>query len=65
MSLQVCEGDVIRGQAIPMILVWPRYFTCPNTNNDLFGLNFQVSLNITFSNGYFAAETFDLILKRH
>ena len=64
MSIQVCEGDVLHGVDIPLQLLLPRYFTCPNIDNEIFTLDFQVSVNIAFSNGFLLTETLDLNLIR-
>ena len=41
-SLQVGEGDVMRNVDIPLRLVMPRYFTCPNTKNAIYDIDFQI-----------------------
>ena len=65
MSLQIVEGDVMRGEDIPFIFVIPRYFTCPSiTNSDLFSVSFIISVNVTFINGFTASESLDIDLKR-
>ena len=42
MSLQVGEGEVMTGTSLPLSILMPRYFTCPNTNNNIFSLDFQL-----------------------
>ena len=65
MSLQVAEGDVIRGQSVPFQFLLPRYFCCPNTSNSVFSLSFQMSVSVTLGNGYVASETMDIVIKRY
>ena len=42
MSLQAGEGEVMTGTGLPLSILMPRYFTCPNTNNKIFSLDFQL-----------------------
>ena len=42
MSLQVGEGEVMTGTRLPLSILMPRYFTCPNTSNNIFSLDFQL-----------------------
>ena len=64
MSLQIAEGDVMRGVSIPIHLVFPRFFVCPTTDNSLFSLGFKISINVIFGNNYTASESFDIVTKR-
>ncbi len=65
MSLQVAEGDKIRGQSVPFHFLLPRYFSCPNTTNSVFSVSFQMSVSVTLGNGYVASETVDIVIKRY
>ena len=64
MSLQIAEGDVMRGASIPIHLVFPRFFVCPITSNSLFSLGFKISLNVIFGNNFTVSESFDIVTKR-
>jgi len=34
-NLQVGDGDVVRGLAIPLYMIFPRIFTCPTSISDV------------------------------
>ena len=65
MSLQMADGDVMHGVDIPIKFVIPRYFTCPSITHSMFSVSFQMSVNITFTNGFMASEVIDLEFKRY
>ena len=64
MSLQIAEGDVIRGASIPIHLVFPRFFVSPTTSNSIFSLGYKISINVIFGNNYSVSESFDIVTKR-
>ena len=65
MSLQVADGDVMRGVTVPFHFLLPRYFSCPNTENSICGVSFQMSVSVTLGNGYMASDTVDIAVKRY
>ena len=65
MSLQVADGDLARGQTVPLHFLLPRYFSCPNTSNSLCSVSFQMSVTVTLGNGYVASEIVDIVIKRY
>lgn len=64
LSLQLGEGDVTRGLAIPLHLIFPRFFVCTSTSSSLFSLAFHLTLSVVFANNVTVSETFDIVTKR-
>jgi len=64
LSMQIAEGDVMRGASIPVHLVFPRFFVSPTTSNSMFSLGFRISINVFFGNNYSVSENFDIVTKR-
>ena len=63
-NLQLAEGDITRGLAIPIYMLLPRLFTCPTTVTDGFSCEFEVNLMLCFEDGYMVTENFPIALYR-
>jgi hypothetical protein len=63
-NIQIGEGNVVRGLPIPMHMVFPRLFSCPTCISQLFRIEFEVNLIISFGDGFVVSENFPLTLSR-
>lgn len=63
-SLQMAAGDVVRGLTIPIYLVLPRVCTCPSLKTATFQVEFELSLQVVFEDGFMVTETFPISLHR-
>ncbi|XP_071548774.1 vacuolar protein sorting-associated protein 26C isoform X2 [Panulirus ornatus] len=64
-NIQIGEGDVCRGMAIPVYMVFPRLFTCATTIAPNFKIEFELSIVIIFDNDHLVVETFPIKLTRN
>ncbi|KAK3876977.1 hypothetical protein Pcinc_018266 [Petrolisthes cinctipes] len=63
-NIQIGEGDVCRGVALPVYMVFPRLFTCATTIAPSFKIEFELNIVIIFDNDHLVAETFPIKLVR-
>eukprot|EP00040_Diaphanoeca_grandis_P014210 m.71931 g.71931 ORF g.71931 m.71931 type:complete len:296 (-) comp24407_c0_seq1:98-985(-) len=63
-NIQIGEGDVCRGFAIPLYMIFPRLFTCPTLATDNFKVEFEVNVVIVLSTGDLITENFPIKLLR-
>jgi len=63
-NIQIADGGVCHGWAIPIHMVFPRLFTCPTVSTRNFKVEFEVNLVILFSDGHLLTENFPLKLVR-
>ncbi|XP_042213609.1 vacuolar protein sorting-associated protein 26C-like [Homarus americanus] len=63
-NIQIAEGDVCRGVAIPLYMVFPRLFTCSTTEAPSFKIEFELNVVIIFDNDHLVVETFPIKLVR-
>ena len=63
-NLQIGDGDVPRGLAIPLYMIFPRIFTCPTSVSDSFRVEFEVNVIIVFEDSYMVTENFPIRLFR-
>jgi hypothetical protein len=63
-NLQLGDGDVCRGLKIPIYMVFPRSFCCPTLITDVFRIEFEVNLIISFRDGHQITENFPITLFR-
>ncbi|XP_042877123.1 vacuolar protein sorting-associated protein 26C-like [Penaeus japonicus] len=64
-NIQIGEGDVCRGIAIPIYMVFPRLFTCATTAAPNFKIEFELNIVIIFDNDHLVVETFPIKLTRY
>lgn len=64
-NIQIADGDVCRGRAIPIYMVFPRLFTCATTSAPNFKIEFELNIVIIFDNDHLVVETFPLKLTRY
>jgi len=63
-NIQICDGNPVRGLAIPIYMVFPRLFTCSTTLAKPFKVEFEVNLIILFADNHMVTENFPLKLYR-
>ena len=63
-SIQIGDGDVRRGIAIPIYLIFPRIYTTPTLSTAQFKVEFEVNLIVVFTDGYQVTERFPISLHR-
>lgn len=64
-NIQVGLGDVPRGLAIPIHMVFPRLFTCASVSASHFQIDFSVNVVIVFEGDDVVSENFPLKLTRY
>ncbi|XP_071449661.1 vacuolar protein sorting-associated protein 26C [Hetaerina americana] len=64
-NIQIGEGDVTCGVAIPIYMVFPRLFTCPTLTTSNFKVEFEVNVVILFQDDHLVTENFPIVLTRH
>lgn len=63
-NIQIGEGDVNHGIAIPIYMVFPRLFTCPTLVTTNFKVEFEVNIVIIFHDDHLINENFPIRLTR-
>jgi len=63
-NIQIADGNVVRGLAIPIHMVFPRLFTCSTTITKAFKVEFEVNLIILFADNHMVTENFPIKLYR-
>ncbi|KJE95159.1 down syndrome critical region protein 3 [Capsaspora owczarzaki ATCC 30864] len=63
-NIQIADGDVCRGQAIPVHMIFPRLFTCPTLATKNFKIEFEVNIVVVFQDGHLVTENFPIKLIR-
>jgi len=63
-NIQIADGNVVRGLAIPIHMVFPRLFTCSTTMAKQFKVEFEVNLIILFADNHMVTENFPIKLFR-
>ena len=63
-NIQIADGAICHGWAIPIHMVFPRLFTCPSVSARGFKVEFEVNLVILFSDGHLLTENFPLKIVR-
>jgi len=64
-NIQIGDGDVCRGVAIPIYMIFPRLFTCPTLITSNFKIEFEVNLVIIFEDNHLITENFPIKLIRY
>eukprot|EP00808_Paulinella_micropora_P028265 g62640.t1 len=63
-NIQIADGDVVRGLAIPIHMVFPRLFTCSSVTQKGFSVQFEVNLITVFADNHTVTENFPIKLYR-
>ncbi len=66
MTLQVAEGDLARGVAVPLHMVLPRRFVCESVElPGVFAIDFEVNVVVIFGKNFVVAENVPITILRH
>lgn len=63
-NIQIADGDVPRGVAIPIFMIFPRLFTCPTLTTSNFKVEFEVNIVVVFQDDHLVTENFPITLTR-
>jgi len=63
-NIQIADGNVVRGLAIPIYMIFPRLFTCSTMLSKQFKVEFEVNLIVLFSDNHMVTENFPIKLYR-
>lgn len=63
-NIQVAEGNVRTGLDIPLYMVFPRYFCCPDFAATAFKIGFEITISVVFSDNHIVADNIPIILYR-
>ncbi|KAG1679710.1 Down syndrome critical region protein 3 [Nymphon striatum] len=63
-NIQLGEGDVCRGIAIPIYMIFPRLFTCPTLVTSSFKVEFELNIVVVFEDDHLINENFAIKLTR-
>ena len=63
-NIQIAEGNVLRGVALPIYMVFPRLFCCSTTIAKGFRVEFEVNLIVLFADNHMVTENFPIKLFR-
>lgn len=63
-NIQIGDGDVCRGVALPIYMVFPRLFTCPTLSMANFKVEFEVNIVVIFADDHLVTENFPIKLTR-
>lgn len=63
-NIQIAEGDVCHGLAIPIYMIFPRLFTCPTLETTNFKVEFEVNVVVVLHDDHLITENFPLKLCR-
>ncbi|XP_049814297.1 vacuolar protein sorting-associated protein 26C isoform X2 [Schistocerca serialis cubense] len=64
-NIQIGEGNVPCGLAIPIYMIFPRLFTCPTLATSNFKVDFEVNIVIIFQDDHLITENFRIVLTRY
>lgn len=62
--IQIGEGDVDKKQEIPLFMIFPKYFSCPNFNYKEYAVNFEVNFIVILVDGFKITQNFPFYLIR-
>eukprot|EP00762_Andalucia_godoyi_P008009 ANDGO_03492.mRNA.1 Down syndrome critical region protein 3 homolog len=63
-NIQLVDGDLPRGIAVPIYMVFPRLFTCPSMKTRQYGIEFEINLVVQFMGGLQITENIPIKLYR-
>ncbi|XP_078264911.1 vacuolar protein sorting-associated protein 26C isoform X2 [Rhinoraja longicauda] len=63
-NIQIADGNICQGWAIPIYMVFPRLFTCPTLETTNFKVEFEVNIVVIFQDDHLITENFPLKIYR-
>ena len=61
--IQIGEGDICHGMAIPLYMTFPRLFTCPTLLTNNFKVEFEINVIVIFQDNRLVQENFPYLLQ--
>ena len=62
--IQIGEGDLQKKIEIPLFMIFPKYFSCPNFNYKEYAVNFEVNFILILVDGFKITQNFPFYLVR-
>lgn len=62
--IQVGEGDMTKNREIPLFMIFPKYFSCPNFNYKEYAVNFEINFIMILIDGFKITQNFQFYLIR-
>lgn len=62
--IQIGEGDLTRKMEIPLFMIFPKYFSCPNFNYKEYSVNFEINFIMILVDGFKITQNFPFYLIR-
>jgi len=63
-NIQIADGNVSRGLAVPIYMVFPRLFTCQSVSARTFKVEFEMNLVVVLTDGLMISENIPIKLTR-
>ncbi|XP_055501113.1 vacuolar protein sorting-associated protein 26C [Leucoraja erinacea] len=63
-NIQIADGNICQGLAIPIYMVFPRLFTCPTLETTNFKVEFEVNVVVILQDDHLITENFPLKIYR-
>uniref|UniRef100_A0A4W3H7S5 Vacuolar protein sorting-associated protein 26C n=1 Tax=Callorhinchus milii TaxID=7868 RepID=A0A4W3H7S5_CALMI len=63
-NIQIADGNICQGLAIPIYMVFPRLFTCPTLETTNFKVEFEVNVVVVLQDDHLITENFPLKVSR-
>ena len=63
-NIQIADGDICRGIAIPIHMVFPRLFTSPSIETPNFKLDYEVNVVLVLDNNHMVLHPIPIRLSR-
>uniref|UniRef100_UPI00398F8CDC vacuolar protein sorting-associated protein 26C isoform X2 n=1 Tax=Pristiophorus japonicus TaxID=55135 RepID=UPI00398F8CDC len=63
-NIQIADGNICQGLAIPIYMVFPRLFTCPTLETTNFKVEFEVNVVVVLQDDHLITENFPLKIYR-
>lgn len=63
-NIQIADGNISRNFRLPIYMIFPKIFSCPSLNTNLFRIDFELNIILVYGEGYMITENFPLTLYR-
>lgn len=63
-NIQIVDGDVLKNVKVPIMMVFPRLFTCPTVHAKSFKVDFEMNFVVVFKDGRLIKRNFPIKLHR-
>lgn len=62
--IQIGEGDLSRKVQMPLFMIFPKFFSCPNFSYKDYSVNFEVNFIVILADGFKITQHFPFYLIR-